>query len=190
MPLLNRAVGKSWAPTSSQALPRRLWVLSSAWPTGSARPGSCWGAEMAHKVPGCAYRVYPIGTFLLLASSPAMATIPALPMLADMEQQCHHDVFPLTGCWKKAILSSWDFHRDAQRCYYLPEFIFHKFSILWKIKVAECCTCSTCFSYENMNILFWTRRLQIFIKPISPLKNTVMFIMYTLIANQPETASL
>lgn len=74
-------------------------------PTGSAWDGSCCGA---HKVPGCAYR-----DFLLLGSFPAMAVLPALPMLADMEQQCYHDVFPLTGCWEKTILSSWDFHRDA-----------------------------------------------------------------------------
>lgn len=82
------------------------------WPTGSAWDGPCCGAEMAHKVPGCA-GMYPTGIFLLLGSFPAMATLPAEPVLADTEQQNYHDVFPLTGCWKKAILSIWDFHIDA-----------------------------------------------------------------------------
>lgn len=160
----------------SQALPWRPRVLSSCDPRAVPGMAPALGAEMAHRVPGCA-RMSPIATFLLLGSFPAMATLPALPVLAEMEQQCYHAVFPLSGCWKKAIVSSWDF---SQRCYYLPEeLIFHIFSILWNIKVVECCKCSACSSYGNMNILFWKSRLKNFIEDIPSLKNRAMFLKHT-----------
>lgn len=87
-PVLCRAVGRSWHPPTEAA---GAQLLCDPW----AVPG------MAPAVGHTKSLGVPIGDFLLLGSFPAMAMLPALPVLADMEQQCYHDVFPLTGCWKR-----------------------------------------------------------------------------------------
>lgn len=120
MPVLNRAVGKSWDPPAARPSHAGCGCSAAVWPTGSAWDGSCCGADTAHKVPGCAYRVYPIGTLLLLGSFPALPMFPALPVLADIDNSVTTMCFlSLTagkrqywaaGTFTEMLQSSWRVH--------------------------------------------------------------------------------